>query len=132
MHVFAMSKMTCQIGSAREKRSLAVSIAKFALESFRTVFIVFVSFQIGTAGTLVRTHVTRENLLAQVDVRKMLVPDTGGSEPFIAGGALVGAVSTMTPGVSLYTTGELVWGLPRESNRTADPAAKDLTLNTMG
>ena len=123
--------MTCEIGSPREESSLAVSIAELALKSLGTVLVVFVPLQVGSAGALVRTHVTRKRLLTHMNVCDVLVADTGSCKTLVAGRAFVRAIPTVAPCVTLDTAGKSVWRRGQGTDTTSHPATEDFALDPM-
>lgn len=108
-HAFTISEMTCQIRSTRKKPFPANLIAELALVSLGAMFVIFMPLQVGSACALVRTHVTREHFLAQMDVREVLVADTGSCKTLIASWTLIRTISTVTPCMALNTAGKPVW-----------------------
>lgn len=125
-HVFALSEMSCEVWSTREQGPLAVFVTILALESLRSVLFVFVSFQIGSTGTLVAAYVAAEYLLLHVYIGDVLVADCGSGKAFEAFRALVRTVTTMTPYMSLHTV-----GIAMIAPTAADPTAINFILDVM-
>jgi fructose-1,6-bisphosphatase len=61
----------------------------------------------------------------------MLVAHVGGCKPFGAGGTSVGAMATVTPGVTLHAVGVFVWGRSKDTETAPDPAAEDFTSDAV-
>ena len=118
--------MSCEVWSTREQGPLAILVAILALEPLRSVLFVFVSFQIGSARTLVAADVAGEYLLLHVYIGNVLVADCGSGEAFEAFRALVRTVTTMTPYMSLHAV-----GIAMVAHTAADPTAINFILDIM-
>ena len=123
-HVFALSKMSCKVRSTREQGPFAILVAVLALESLRSVLFVFVSFQVGSARTLVAAKVAREYLLLHVNISDVLVADCGSGKAFSAFRALIRTVTTVTPHMSLHAV-----GIAMVAHTAAEPAAINFILD---
>jgi len=66
-----------------------------------------------------------------VEIREMFLEDFGGSETFEASWTLKWAVPAVTPGVALNIAGVMVRASPEDAHTASEPAAEDLTLNTV-
>ena len=118
--------MAREVWSTREQGPLAILVAILALKPLRPVLFVFVSFQIGSARTLVAANVAGENFLLHVYIGDVLVADCGSGKAFEAFRALVRAVTTVTPHMSLHTI-----GITMVAHAAAEPTAINFILDAM-
>ena len=87
---------------------------------------VFVSFQIGSARTLVAAKVAGEFLLLHVYVGDVLVADCRSGEAFRTFRALVRTVPAVTPYMSLHAV-----GIAMVTHKAAEPAAIKFILDVV-
>ena len=125
-HVFALSEVSCKVWTTREQGPLAILVAVLALEPLGSMLFVFVSFQIGSTGTLVAANIASEYLLLHVYIGDVLVADCGSGEAFRAFWAFVRAVTTVTPYMSLHAV-----AIAMVAHTAAEPAAIKFILDVV-